>query len=238
MARRSFTPIARNGRSTVHRLRYVLLFVSLVVLVGVSAGALDVPHTFAPGDVISAAEVNQNFAEVEQVVTALEVTRPGIAVSPYPASYVQIPDVGVAITVASVTLDVPAAGYVLVSATYQVNTPHTAGTDTLVETLVTDDPAASVSGQPYARGVLWPRDAPSTSMAYYCVQASASRVFAVAGPGPVTYHLRAVRPSGGGSFTNVGYPTLTAVYLPVDYGAIAIAMAHDVAPSGDPYRAP
>lgn len=57
----------------MNQLRYVLLVITVVALVGVSAFALDVPNTFASGEVISAAEMNANFAAIEVAVTALEV---------------------------------------------------------------------------------------------------------------------------------------------------------------------
>ena len=56
----------------MNQLRYVLLVVTLFALVGVSALALNVPNTFVSGEVISAAEMNANFAAVEAAVTALE----------------------------------------------------------------------------------------------------------------------------------------------------------------------
>jgi hypothetical protein len=51
----------------------VLLVVTTIALVGVSALALNVPNTFVAGEVISATQMNANFAAVEVAVTALEV---------------------------------------------------------------------------------------------------------------------------------------------------------------------
>ncbi len=52
-------------------LRYVLLTVTVFALL-VWATALNIPHSFAPGEVISSAQVNENFTAVEAAVTALE----------------------------------------------------------------------------------------------------------------------------------------------------------------------
>ena len=101
----------------MNQIRYVLLTITLVALVGVSALALNVPNSFVSGDVISAAEMNANFAAVEAAVTALENAQPVVA-------HVRVDgtvsvDSATMVDIAVVTIDAPAAGVVLVQFTGQ-----------------------------------------------------------------------------------------------------------------------
>ena len=59
------------------QLRYVLLAVTLVVLVGVSAVAVNVPNAFVAGETISASEMNANFAAFQRNRTTRMFSQPG-----------------------------------------------------------------------------------------------------------------------------------------------------------------
>ena len=87
------------------QLRYALLAVTVVALVGVSALALTIPNTFVAGEVISAAEMNANFA-------AIAAAQPRVA---YAKVDEDVPVNTATMTdIVSVTIDVPAAGVVIV----------------------------------------------------------------------------------------------------------------------------
>ena len=108
------------------QLRYVLLVVTLVVLVGVSAVAVNVPNAFVAGEVISASEMNANFAALEEAVSALEgsaealaAAQPVVAHARAAQPFVIVASDAVAEDVVVVSLEAPAAGVVIVSATAQ-----------------------------------------------------------------------------------------------------------------------
>lgn len=101
----------------MNQLRYVLLIATVVALVGVSALALTVPHTFVSGEVISAAEMNANFAAVEAAVAALETAQPRVAHTKVDGEVAV--DSTTMVDVAVVSIDAPAAGVVLVHFTAQ-----------------------------------------------------------------------------------------------------------------------
>ena len=101
----------------MNQLRYVLLVITVVAMVGVSALALTVPNTFVSGEVISAAEMNANFAAVQAAVTALETAQPRVAHEKVDGT-VSV-DSATMVDVAVVSIDAPAAGVVLVQFTAQ-----------------------------------------------------------------------------------------------------------------------
>lgn len=103
----------------MNQVRYVLLMITLIALVGVSALALDVPNTFVSGDVISAAEMNANFAAVEAAVTALETQVAEAQAAQPVVAHVKVDgqvtvDVATMVDIAVVTIDAPSPGVVLV----------------------------------------------------------------------------------------------------------------------------
>jgi len=108
----------------VNQVRYVLLVITVVALVGVSALALTVPNTFVSGEVISAAEMNQNFAAVNTAVSALESQLAALQAAQPVVAHAKV-DLAVGVNTATmvdivvVTIDAPAAGVVIVEYTAQ-----------------------------------------------------------------------------------------------------------------------
>jgi hypothetical protein len=103
----------------VNQLRYVLLAVTALALVGVSALALNVPHTFVSGEVIGSAAMNANFDAVETAVTSLEAQLASLAAAQPRTAHTKV-DGLVAVDsvemsdVVVVSIDAPAAGVVIV----------------------------------------------------------------------------------------------------------------------------
>jgi hypothetical protein len=103
----------------VSHLRYVLLVVTVVGMVGVTALALDVPHTFVSGTTISADDMNANFTAVETTVSSLEAQVAGLVAAQPRVAHAKVDGmVNVTTTdmadVVVVSIDAPAAGVVLV----------------------------------------------------------------------------------------------------------------------------
>ena len=122
----------------MNQVRYVLLVVTVVALVGVSALALTVPNTFVSGEVISAAEMNANFAAVEAAVAELQVAQPVVAYR-YRASDFQLDNTSaVAEDVVVVSIEAPATGVVVVEATSQARWAGTTNANYFVFVLDTE----------------------------------------------------------------------------------------------------
>jgi hypothetical protein len=103
----------------VNRLRYVLLVITTLALVGVSAMALNVPNTFVSGEVIGAAAMNANFTAVETAVSSLEAQLAGLVVAQPRVAHVKVDSIVPVDTVEMadvvvVEIDAPAAGVVIV----------------------------------------------------------------------------------------------------------------------------
>lgn len=202
------------------RIRYVLLVITVVALVGVSALALDVPHSFAGGDVISAAEMNANFAAVEAAVSALEASRPVVAHGRSTASNVPVTSTTDAEDVVTVTLDAPGAGVVLVQATGQVAVHGTTDPNFLAFQIDTEE-GGTLTGNgdhDFIAGFVVPPGGDTVWM-----PVAIQRAFEVAA-GPQTYRLEAIDLSGFGQkyFWN---PTITATWYAADQAEVQLTMA-------------
>lgn len=201
----------------MNQVRYVLLAVTLVALVGVSALALDVPNTFASGEVISAAEMNANFAAVEAAVTSLQTSQPVVAHGRSALSNNAVTAMAEAEDVVTVTLEAPAAGVVLVQATAQVGLYGTALSN-YVGFRIDDAPGGQLDGEgphDFLAGFFAP---PSEDLVWLPV--AIQRAFEVAA-GPQTYRLEAVDRTGSGTkyFWN---PTITATWYPADRADVQV----------------
>lgn len=226
----------------MRRSSFAFLFVALLGVLGLSASAVDVPHSFAPGDVISADEVNQNFAAVAQAVTALETVLPGLAATAVGSSdYTRLDTINVPETAASVTIDAPAPGYVRVSAHLTVCTSHENGVGTRVYATLTDVEGPWDSFDPYAEELQFAAALPTNGSLLYCVPMALARPFEVAAAGTLTFYLRGIVNARGVGITNLIPSSIDAVYLPTAYGSVTTSL--DAAPSDwgsrpDPRMAP
>jgi len=244
----------------MRHLRSLLLFATLVALIGVTALALDVPHAFVPNELISAAQMNANFEAVEVAVTTLEaqvaalgavdvaalvatVTALEATVGRLEATVSQLEATGPVVayvatssgpttlglggrtTVASVTIDAPTDGHVFVSANFNVDAAHFTGTQTTVRVELKDADGPVFFAGPYVTQVQLPPELPTTVDYRYSIPVSMSRVFDVPSAGPRTYYLVATLVAGGGLDTNLGYPSLEAVFLPAAHGAAVAGAA-------------
>jgi hypothetical protein len=233
----------------MRHLRSLVLFATLVALVGVTALALDVPHEFVPNELISATQMNANFEAVEAAVTTLEaqvaalgavdvaalaaaVTALEVKVGQLEATVGRIEATGPVVayvaasgsptrldlrvpkTVASVSIDAPSEGYVFVSANFHVDAAHFTSIQTNVRVELKDDEGPVFFAGPYVTQVQLPPELPTTIEYRYSIPVSMSRVFEVPSAGPRTYYLVAVLVAGGAFDTELGYPSLEAVFLP------------------------
>lgn len=154
------------------------------------------PHTFTAGSPIRAAEVNANFA-------ALNNALPGVAQS---AASDAVAITNTTPAVASVTINVPGPGYVKVSATAQLNVEYT-GTSSAQFTLGLSSTSDTLRPDQDKRLSL-PSGLPAWTYIYIL---SAERVFPVDSAGSKTFYLIAEENSGVQG--TVSKRTLTATFM-------------------------
>lgn len=77
-----------------------------------AAFAVDIPHTFTPGETISASEMNENFEAVEEALEELAAAQAGVAFSDIGTAFDVPTNV---MNVGSVTLTCPSDGFVLLT---------------------------------------------------------------------------------------------------------------------------
>lgn len=197
----------------------LVFFFSALLLLGLVAGAISLPFSFQAGDVIKAEEVNANFDAVATAVDTLNSTIPGASNASAPERFTSVTT---ETEVASITVDVPADGYIDLASSGWININHNNGNTTevwvgLVENL------SEVSTLVEGTGVFnTPSALPSDT---YQTPFSVSRLIP-ATAGTHTYYLAAYRYQGTGS-TVVGLPSLRAVYYPASYAATANLAATD-----------
>jgi hypothetical protein len=197
--------------------------ITLVALVGVSALALDVPNTFVSGDVISAAEMNANFAAVEAAVTALEAqVAAAEAAQPVVAhtkvdGLVEVETTDMA-DVAVVTLDAPATGVVLVQATGQAAFDGLAAQNGIAFQIDTVAGGDLIGNAYYQVAQTTP---PNTARQFYPV--ATQRAFEVVA-GTQTYRLEAAIYGADTGFRYLWNPSITATWYPADSVTLSSAM--------------
>ena len=224
----------------MNQLRYVLLAVTLIALVGVSALALDVPNTFVSGDVISAADMNANFAAVEAAVTALETqvaeaqaAQPLVAHGRAATSNVAVTSTVEAEDIVTVTLDAPAAGVVLVQVTAQVGLFGTDDGNYLAFGIDTEEGGA-LDGNGDHDFIAGFDDAPGTGTIWLPV--AIQRAYEVTS-GAQTYRLEAIDLSAAGSGSKYfGNPTITATWYPADRAVVQVPIMTLSTPGGGNLR--
>jgi uncharacterized protein len=199
------------------QLRTVLLAITALGLL-VWGAAVTIPNSFSDGDVISAAQMNANFAAVkaavdtnESAVATLQTAQPGVA---QVLGTTSVTTVGTTLS-SALSLDVtaPAAGYALVTAAGEANLVHTSGTTTYIDELGIGPSATSL---PTIDQVDIQLPSAAASGSYY--QAfSVTRVFAVSA-GTTTFYLDAVKGVGGTIYLN--NMRMTAIYLPTAAGTV------------------
>jgi hypothetical protein len=207
----------------VNQVRYVLLMITLVALVGVSALALDVPNTFVSGDVISAAEMNANFAAVEAAVSALEAqVAEAQAAQPVVAHAKVDGQISVnsttMIDVAVVTIDAPAAGVVLVQYTAQAGFSGTTSSNGMAFQIDTDAGGGTIATEYY-----YIRDFTPANTDPVWRPVAMQRAFQVAA-GTHTYRAEASAVSVDGTRL-MWNPSITATWYPADSVALSSAIS-------------
>jgi hypothetical protein len=211
----------------VNQLRYVLLVVTLMVLVGVSALALDVPHAFVAGELVSAAEMNANFAAVAAAVTALEAEvatlrtqRPVVAHASVAGLVFVTGQTGVAMDLVSVQITVPATGYVVVEAAGQI--AYWGSTQSNVTTMALGTAAGGYLDIISSTVIAVGDEKPGDTLAVYA-PVSLRRVFPVQA-GTHTFRWKAMDFSQAGN-KYVAQPSVTATWYPAATVSIAVASA-------------
>lgn len=219
------------------QLRYVLLAVTLVVLVGVSAVAVNVPNAFVAGETISASEMNANFAALEASVTALEASaaaleaaQPVVAHALAADPYVAVDSAGIAEDVVVVSIEAPAAGVVIVTATAQAALFGTTQPNRIAFAI--DDVAGGVlTGNAAGEFLVGSGAPPNTSSVW--IPVAIQRAFEVAG-GVHEFRLEAQALEADGT-KYLWSPTITATWFPAGSASIAAAVAaSSVAPQNAP----
>jgi hypothetical protein len=200
------------------QLRTVLLAITALGLL-VWGAAVTIPNSFSDGDVISAGEMNANFAAVktavdanESAVAALQTAQPGAAQVLGTTATTTVDT-----TLSSVlSLDVaaPATGYAVVTAAGEAELIHTSGTATYINQL-------GVAPNPTSLPTIDEVDIeiPSGAASGIYRQAfSVTRVFPLSA-GTTTFYLDAVKGAGGTIYLN--NMRMTAIYLPTAAGTVA-----------------
>ena len=205
----------------MNQFRYLLLMVTVVALVGVSALALTVPNTFVSGEVISAAEMNANFAAVEAAVTALETQLAEVQASRPVVAHAKGPgnvwvDSETMVDVAVVSIDAPAAGVVLVQFTAQARFTGTTSSNGMAFQIDTTSGGDIILEEYYFVGLT-----PANTSAHW-LPVAMQRAFEV---GAGTHEFRA---EANASFTLVGSrgmwnPSITATWYPA--GSVELSAA-------------
>lgn len=190
----------------MNQLRYVLLVVTVVALVGVSALALTVPNTFVSGEVISAAEMNANFSAVEAAVAALQASQPRVAHTKVVGS-VSVDDTTM-VDIVVVTIDAPAAGVVIVEYTAQAAFGGKTGINGMAFQIDTDAGGAVIGEEYFFVAYDTP---PSSSYVYLPV--AIQRAFEV-GAGAHTFRAEASRYGDSTGDRYMWNPRITATWYP------------------------
>jgi hypothetical protein len=225
-----------EGSMNMNKMKYILLVITTIVLVGISALALDIPHTFTDGTVISASEMNANFVAVKTAVeaneaaigaveanlAALEATVPGVAHTKV-TGRVNVTNTIEAQDIVVVTITAPANGVIMVQATAQAGFVGTTNANYFSFQIDTAaGGSASSSDSYYAVGTLAPAN-DNTVWHPIAIQ----RAFIVAA-GTHTYRLEAQ--SGPNNGVRWLYnPSITATYYPVTYGDVDLGVTGAVA---------
>ena len=198
-----------------------------MVIVGVSGRALDVPHVFVPGEIVSAAEMNAILAAVAAVVTALEAEvatlraeRPAVAHASASGLVYVTGQTGVAMDLVSVQITAPATGYVVVETAGQIACWGT--TQSNVTTMALGTAAGGYLDINASTVIAVGDEKPGDALAVYA-PVSLRRVFLVQA-GTHTSCWKAMDFSGAGN-EYVAQPSVTATWFPAGTVSIAAASA-------------
>ncbi len=138
---------------------------------------------------------------------------------------------GTTYTVDSVSITIPAAGYVIVEVGGYLNLYHTNGTATNVQ-VKSDKTAGSSSLSPGVHIVRIPETWPSTSSYAAGYPIHSSRLYSETSSGAKKYYLNVFYSSGVSASSNIGYRFIRATYYPTLYGtATLVANADGGGPS-------
>lgn len=147
---------------------------------------------------------------------------------------------GTTYTVDSVSITIPAAGYVIVEVGGYLNAFHTNGTTTQFY-VKSDKTAGTSTTSPGVHVVRIPSAWPSTGSVAAGYPIHASRLYSETSSGAKKYYLNVYYSSGGSTSSNLAYRFIRATYYPTLYGtATLVANAENGGPSvmmGDPSQA-
>jgi hypothetical protein len=180
-------------------------------------------NTFASGDVVSASKINDNFTNLNTDVAAVNAKFPVAAANvvdepgfnrnyAFPGGLAGIPTTAGAIT--NVTLEAPAAGFAIVTATFQFVVQHTNGTQdigsfklskTAGDVDASTDPIAAVS---------IPASYPTTAAQEVVIPVTITNTFTVV-KGTNTFNLNGLASHNGLLINRIN---LTTLYVPTRYG--------------------
>jgi hypothetical protein len=176
-------------------LRNLALGLALGLLGAGALAGVSLPHTFSAGSPIRAAEVNANFAALNQALPGVAQTVVAERVDITPTS-----------AIASVSINVPGPGHVLVRATAQLNILYD-GTSSAAFTFGVSNSSDSFRPD-QDRRIGLPAGLPAWTYSYIV---SAERVFTVDSAGIKTFYLLAEENSPVQG--TISKTTLTATYL-------------------------
>jgi len=207
----------------VNQLRYILLAVTLIALVGVSALALNVPNTFVSGDVISAAEMNANFTAVEAAVTALEAQVAAAQAAQPVVAHTKVDgnvavDSATMVDIAVVSIDAPATGVVLVQFTAQARFSGTTAQNGMALQIDTTAGGDTIPDEYYYVGLT------PANTALHWLPVATQRAFEV-GAGTHEFRTEALAPFSLDGDRGMWNPSITATWYPADSVTLSSAIS-------------
>jgi hypothetical protein len=120
----------------------------------------------------------------------------------------------------SVTIDIPAGGYVGVTAGCYLNLWHYQGSETSVEVAIDKTPANASFTFPGAQVASVPASADTNLWQFPC---TSTRLYEESSAGAVTYYLNVYYFSGDNPGANIARSYIRATYYPTLYGTVTIA---------------
>ena len=123
-------------------------------------------------------------------------------------------------TVDTLEIDIPAPGYVEVTAGCYLNLFHTQGTDTEIWVAIDQTAGNADWGNPGAKVASVPDSIPTTLWQFPC---TSTRMYEETAAGLKRYYLNAQYYTGTDTMTNVARSYISAAYYPTLYGSLTLA---------------
>jgi len=174
----------------------IVFFVVLTIPRDVNAG-VTIPNSFTPGATISSSQMNQNFTAVANQMPGVKSVETG--------GQIVVPTTSG--TMLSITVTVPGAGYVVVTASGSIDCIFSVAGAMLVRVKVSQI-ASDTSETPGIQFLRFP-----ASVGSYVFPFSTTKLFSVTSASTVTYYLNMWNQLGVGAL-QLDDTTLTAVFIP------------------------